>query len=227
MQPPSSFTAGASSAPALGSLGSSASAGFSAPPSTPSVDAATLSNAALAGALTTYLKHHELPLVGADAVTRPDGTREVVLYGFTATNYGKSDAVRKTRLFLDDPSIAITNRIIVQPSLAQARPRQQSWSSASAGTAGAAPGAGVPSGVGSLQSYESHGSGFASSSQPTVSQSGSSSWMGTVLPLVGMAALVAGGLALGGLGGFGGYGGGYGGYPGYGYGYGGYPGMFP
>ncbi len=224
MQPPPSLTGGTSPASTVGNLGQTANPGLGAPPSTPSVNAATLSNAALAGALTTYLKHHKLPLVGADVVTKPDGTRQVILYGFTATDYGKSDAVQKTRRFLDDPSIAIANRIMVQPSLAQARPAQsQPWSGAAAGTAGATAGAGMP-GVGSLQSYGSYGTGFANSSQPAASQSGSSGWLGTLLPLVGMAALVAGGLALGGLGGFGGYGG-YGAYPGYGFG--GYPGMFP
>jgi hypothetical protein len=45
-----------------------------------------------------------------------------VLYGFTATNFGKQDAVTKSRRFLKDSTIAISNRIKVRPELGSQRP---------------------------------------------------------------------------------------------------------
>jgi hypothetical protein len=70
-----------------------------------------------AAELTKYLHDHRLPLVSAQLVTNADGTREVVLYGFTATDFGKQDAVTKSRRYLKDSTIAISNRIMVRPEL--------------------------------------------------------------------------------------------------------------
>jgi hypothetical protein len=61
--------------------------------------------------LTKYLHTHRLPLVSAQLVEKADGTREVVLYGFTATDFGKEDAETKSRRFLNDRTIPISNRI--------------------------------------------------------------------------------------------------------------------
>jgi hypothetical protein len=67
--------------------------------------------------LTKYLHTHHLPLVSAQLLSNPDGTRQVVLYGFTATDFGKQDAVTKSRRFLNDSAISISNRIKVRPEL--------------------------------------------------------------------------------------------------------------
>ncbi|HLW71902.1 MAG TPA: hypothetical protein VKS22_14905 [Candidatus Binataceae bacterium] len=68
-------------------------------------------------ALTEYLTQHRLPLVGAQVLKGPSGGREVVLYGFTGTDFGKSDAVSKTRTYLKDSTVIVDNRISVNPSL--------------------------------------------------------------------------------------------------------------
>jgi hypothetical protein len=67
--------------------------------------------------LTKYLHAHRLPLVTAQVLTDSEGSRQVVLSGFTATDFGKQDAATKARGFLKDDAIAITNRIKVRPEL--------------------------------------------------------------------------------------------------------------
>ncbi|MGH8275154.1 MAG: hypothetical protein ACRETH_00500 [Steroidobacteraceae bacterium] len=81
-------------------------------------------------ALTDYLTQHRLPLVGAQVLRGPGSGRAVVLYGFTGSDFGKSDAVDKTRKYLNDSAIAVDNRIKVNPDLL------------TAGNVGASPGAG-------------------------------------------------------------------------------------
>ena len=69
--------------------------------------------------LTTYLHHHRLPDVGAQ-VSTPEGDsggRHVLLYGYVATPYGKTDAVEKSRKFLNDSPIEVTNSILVDPQI--------------------------------------------------------------------------------------------------------------
>src|SRR5437899_792179 len=41
--------------------------------------------------LTSYLRQHRLPLVGAQVLTNGAGDRRIVLYGFVATQFGKND----------------------------------------------------------------------------------------------------------------------------------------
>lgn len=67
--------------------------------------------------LTDFLTQHKLPLVGAQVLHAPDGSRAVVLYGFTGSENGKSDALADARKFLDDSTIAVDNRIKVNPEL--------------------------------------------------------------------------------------------------------------
>lgn len=55
--------------------------------------------------------------MSAQLLTNPNGTREVVLYGFTATDFGKQDAVTKSREYLKDSTISVSNRIKVRPEL--------------------------------------------------------------------------------------------------------------
>jgi hypothetical protein len=68
-------------------------------------------------ALTDYLTQHKLPLVGAQVLTAPDGSRAVVLYGFAGSEAGKQGAVGKARGYLKDSTVAVDNRVKVNPDL--------------------------------------------------------------------------------------------------------------
>jgi len=68
-------------------------------------------------ALSKHFHSHRLPMVGAQVSKTADGKRHVMIYGFTATDFGKRDAEKQARDFLKDPSIAIANRIQVNPQL--------------------------------------------------------------------------------------------------------------
>jgi hypothetical protein len=70
--------------------------------------------------LTDYLHSHRLPLVGAQVLNSSNG-RSVLLYGYTATDFGKHDAETKTRRFLQDSDVVINNHIRVQPELSSMR----------------------------------------------------------------------------------------------------------
>ncbi len=67
--------------------------------------------------LSDYLKHHSLPLVGAQVVTSPSGGKQVILFGFVASEFGKADAEQKARRYLNDPSMVVDNRIKISPEL--------------------------------------------------------------------------------------------------------------
>jgi hypothetical protein len=68
--------------------------------------------------LTDYLRHHRLPLVGAQVGTAPAGARRLVLYGYVATPFGKRDAESKALAFVGAPHPTIVNRIVIKPELA-------------------------------------------------------------------------------------------------------------
>ena len=68
--------------------------------------------------LSDYLKHHQLPLVGAQVVTSGSGGRQVILFGFVASDFGKTDAEQKARHYLKDQSVVLDNRIKISPELA-------------------------------------------------------------------------------------------------------------
>ncbi len=74
-------------------------------------------DASASSALTRYLKKHKLPLVGAQVSIAPDGSRKVLLYGFVATDFGKTDARKKARAFLHDPDAEIISHIVVRPEI--------------------------------------------------------------------------------------------------------------
>jgi len=67
-------------------------------------------------ALTDYFQAHKLPLVGASVIVNQN-RRQVILYGFVATAQGKIDAQEDTQRIVNDPKVAILNRIVVQPEL--------------------------------------------------------------------------------------------------------------
>ncbi len=66
--------------------------------------------------LTKYLHNHRLPMVGAQISDTSSG-RQLMLYGYVATDFGKDDAVTKSKAFLHDSSIAVVNNIRVNPQL--------------------------------------------------------------------------------------------------------------
>jgi hypothetical protein len=93
-------------------------------------------------ALTAYLREHRLPLVGAQVLTDAAGERRIVLYGFVATDFGKSDAARKALEFTNKASQTVPkveNRIEVRPDIARMSPRSNQAGESNAGN-GANPG---------------------------------------------------------------------------------------
>jgi hypothetical protein len=75
-------------------------------------------------ALTTYLRQHRLPLVGAQMLGDAAGNRRIVLYGFVATEFGKNDAARKALVYVENGARVgtsapqVENRIEVRPEIA-------------------------------------------------------------------------------------------------------------
>ena len=94
-------------------------------------------------ALTSYLKSHRLPLVGAQVLNdSASGQHIVVLYGFVATDFGKTDATAKARAFLNDPSAVVENRVMVDPEIASSsRHHHEDASVAGSSSAPASPAA--------------------------------------------------------------------------------------
>jgi hypothetical protein len=66
--------------------------------------------------LTKYLHKNRLPMVGAQISNSASG-RRLMLYGFVATDFGKSDAETKSKRFLHDSTIAVINNIKVDPEV--------------------------------------------------------------------------------------------------------------
>jgi len=75
--------------------------------------------------LTTYLRQHRLPLVGAQVLGDAAGNRRIVLYGFVATDFGKNDAAHKALAYIQNSGHAgtsvpqVENRIEVRPEIAR------------------------------------------------------------------------------------------------------------
>ncbi len=57
-------------------------------------------DSAASDALTNYLRQNRLPLVGAQIGKAPAGARRLVLYGYVATQQGKSDAESKAVAYM-------------------------------------------------------------------------------------------------------------------------------
>jgi hypothetical protein len=187
-------------------------------------------------ALTSYLQQNRLPLVGAQVMENRSGDRAVLLYGFVATPFGKSDAANKARSFLKDPKLTVANRINVRPELLSSSGSSQYSGSASSSNA---PG----SSASNMQDYADQQNAIQQYQQqqnllPQYQYRGQqqSSALTTLLPLlaiVGLLSMGSGGSGFGGGVGFGGFGAGPGGYspgypsPGYPGGYPGYPSPAP
>ncbi len=186
-------------------------------------------------ALTSYLQQHRLPLVGAQVMENRSGNRAVVLYGFVATQFGKSDAANKARSFLKDSNLTVANRINVRPELLSSSGSTEYSGSASSSSA---PGNSAPN----LQDYTDQQNAIQQYEQqqnplPQYQMPQQNTTLTTMLPLLAIAGMLAlgsfGGGSFGGGTGFGGFGVGPGGYPpgypgpGYPGGYPGYPGPAP
>jgi len=66
--------------------------------------------------LTDYLRKHRLPLVGAQVTRDDNGGTQVMLYGYVATSFGRSDAETRARKFMR-PGARIVNRIQIRPEI--------------------------------------------------------------------------------------------------------------
>jgi hypothetical protein len=140
--------------------------------------------------LTDYLHVHRLPLVGAQAYTDANGSRQVVLFGFVATTFGQRDAASRTRSLLNDPAIQIVNRITIDPSLMSANgaPTQPAESLNPDATA-PAPSSPPMSGV---QDYENQGyanrayggQAYSYQQQQQQQQQNPPDWMSRMLPML-------------------------------------------
>src|SRR5439155_19911700 len=73
-------------------------------------------------ALTEYLKAHHMPLVGAQVLKAPDGQKQIILFGYVRTDYGKGDAESKARRYVNSSGATVDNRIKIEPSLANLNP---------------------------------------------------------------------------------------------------------
>jgi hypothetical protein len=75
--------------------------------------------------LTTYLRQHRLPLVGAQLLRDSAGNQRIVLYGFVATEFGKNDAPRQALAYIENGAPAgtsaatVENRIEIRPEIAR------------------------------------------------------------------------------------------------------------
>jgi len=76
-------------------------------------------------ALTNYLHSHQLPLVGARVLASNGASRQVILYGYVATPFGKADAADHARQFLNDSGAQVDNRLKIEPELATNPPNGQ------------------------------------------------------------------------------------------------------
>jgi hypothetical protein len=215
MTPPTQYNPTGTGASTVGSadLAQGSGSGTYRPPPATTTPPPPLKDASVdksqSSALTDYLKSHRLPLVGARVLVSPTGQRQVMLYGFVASEYGKDDAEAKARKYLNEPAIGVDNRIKVQPQLANSTPGSSSTSTYD------------PS-LGGVQAYQNQQSQDAyTQSQITQyqAQNQGPNMLTTLIPLLGF---FGGSFGSGGFGGsVGGFGGG--GYGPYGNPYGGSP----
>jgi hypothetical protein len=112
----------------------------------------TVDSAASDG-LTNYLRQNRLPLVGAQIGKAPARARRLVLYGYVATQQGKSDAESKAVAYMGAPPPEVVDRIVVQPEIAKMK------AGGDAGSSGASSGTPDNSQSGDVGDYSASGSG--------------------------------------------------------------------
>jgi hypothetical protein len=223
---------GATKAASLGnSNGFDSNSSMPAPSSSGTVAGGTI-DSPQSEALSDYLKHHSLPLVGAQVVTSPSGGKQVILFGFVASDFGKADAEQKARKYLKDQSIVVDNRIKISPELAGGGSSGSTVNGVPSANAMPTGGTDPYGSSGSIQDYQNNEPPGAAAYQAQGQQvqqyqqynSAAPSGLTMLLPL-----LLGGGMTAG----SGGYGGSYGGFnsgyaPGYrNYGYPTYPPPMP
>ena len=73
-------------------------------------------------AITKYLHMNELPMVTAQFSTSPGGSKQLILTGFVATQFGRTDAERIATAYLNDPSVNMVDQILLDPHVEDLRP---------------------------------------------------------------------------------------------------------
>ena len=82
-------------------------------------------------AITKYLHMNELPMVTAQFSTSPGGSKQLILTGFVATQFGRNDAERTATAYLNDPSVNLVDQILLDPNVEDLRPPPGSAAAAS------------------------------------------------------------------------------------------------
>ncbi len=85
-------------------------------------------------ALTRYLRMNELPMVTAEFSTSPGGAKQLILTGFVATQFGRTDAERIATGYLNDPSVNMVDQILLDPHVEDLRSSAPAGSAAAAGS---------------------------------------------------------------------------------------------
>jgi len=172
------------------SSGQYAGAHTSNPSGGPSSTAGYVADPGASTALTDYLKHHRLPLVGAQVMRNPNnGARTVVLYGYVGSDYGKSDAQRQAEGYINDAAVEVDNRIRVNPELLAAG-RSSSVPSAAGSADMAEAQAQANSSMPGVQSYIDQQNQEAAQVQQYQQQNSALS-MSSMLPLVALLAILS------------------------------------
>ena len=73
-------------------------------------------------AITKYLHMNELPMVTAQFSTSPGGRKQLILSGFVATQFGRTDAERIATGYLNDPNVNMVDQILLDPHVEDLRP---------------------------------------------------------------------------------------------------------
>ncbi len=81
-------------------------------------------------AITKYLRMNELPMVTAEFSTSPGGSKQLILTGFVATQFGRNDAERIATAYLNDPGVNMVDQILLDPHVEDMRPPQGSAAAA-------------------------------------------------------------------------------------------------
>ncbi len=72
-------------------------------------------------ALTRYLHLNSLPMVTAEFSTSPGGSKQVILTGFVATQFGRQDAERIALAYVNDPRVNLVDQILIDPHVEDMR----------------------------------------------------------------------------------------------------------
>ena len=90
-------------------------------------------------AITKYLHMSELPMVTAQFSTSAGGSKQLILTGFVATQFGRDDAERIATGYLNDPSVNMVDQIVLDPHVEDMRPSAGSAAAASGSQSSSSP----------------------------------------------------------------------------------------